>query len=304
MPEGHTIHRLARDVRRTLAGQPVAVDSPQGRFEGGAALVDGRVLGDVEAHGKHLFLAFDDLWVHVHLGLFGRVWAGSGAAPEPRGAIRMRLQSATHHLELRGPTVCEVIDDEQKTRLQGRLGADPLRADARPDDAYERIARRRLPIGALLLDQSVVAGVGNVYRAELLYRAALSPFLPGRELSRAQWVGLWDDTVTLLRAGVRSGRIVTTAPEHRDRAVGRARRDDAHYVYRRTGLPCRRCGTSIASDELAARTVFWCPTCQNMEAHHGGTSPRIASASVSAVPGVTSGSRPAARSRRTVSSPR
>jgi endonuclease-8 len=264
VPEGHTIHRLARDVRRTLLGQQVAVDSPQGRFEGSAALVDGRVLGDVEAYGKHLFVGFDDLWVHVHLGLFGRVSTGPGAAPAPRGAIRMRVQSATHHLELRGPTVCEVIDDEQKTQVLRRLGADPLRPDARPDEAYERIVGRRLPIGALLLDQSVVAGVGNVYRAELLHRAAMSPYLPGRELRQTQWAGLWDDMVTLLRAGVRSGRIVTTAPEHRDRPSGRARRQDAHYVYRRTGLPCRRCGTPIVSDELAARTVFWCPACQNM----------------------------------------
>lgn len=262
MPEGHTIHRLARDVRTRLAGQTLGVSSPQGPFAGSAARIDGRVLDRVDAHGKHLFLGFGEEWVHVHLGLFGRVTVADGPPPEPRGAVRLRLVGTDGYLDLRGPTACQLVDDDTKQGLHDRLGADPLRRDADPQRAYERLTRRRIPLGAILLDQSVVAGVGNVYRAELLHRAALSPHREARRLEEYEWVGLWDDTVRQLRAGARSGRIVTTEREHRDRPGGRSRRVDAHYVYKREGLPCRRCGTPVVAGELAARTIFWCPACQ------------------------------------------
>ncbi len=262
MPEGHTIHRLARQVRGAFLGQRLEVTSPQGRFGGGAALVNGRVLDRVDAHGKHLFLGFDQTWVHVHLGLFGRVTQGAGPAPTPQGAVRMRLQGAEDYLDLRGPTVCAVVGDADKRAVQARLGSDPLRSDASPDQAFARIRRRSTPIGALLLDQSVVAGVGNVYRAELLHRVGVWPFLPGRSLAEPVWHGMWDDLTTIMRAGVRSGRIVTTAPEHRSGRSGRVRRADALYVYGRAGQPCRRCGDQVRADTLAARTLCWCPTCQ------------------------------------------
>ena len=106
MPEGHTLHRLARAQRRQFAGLPVHVTSPQGRFAG-AALVDGRVLDDVTAHGKHLFAAFGDRIVHVHLGLFGKYAAGPGDPPQPRGAVRMRWVAESGWSDLRGPTACE-----------------------------------------------------------------------------------------------------------------------------------------------------------------------------------------------------
>lgn len=263
MPEGHTIHRLARDVRARFAGQSLAVTSPQGRFADSAARLDGHVLDRVDAHGKHLFLGFGEEWVHVHLGLFGRVALADGPAPFPRGAVRLRLAGDGGHLDLRGPTACELIDEPDKQALHARLGADPLRRDADPDRAYARLRRRRLPLGAVLLDQSVVAGIGNVYRAELLHRAAISPHREARLLDEHEWVGLWDDTVQQMRAGARSGRIVTTERQHRERPSGRARRVDAHYVYKRDGMPCRRCGSTVQAGELAARTMFWCPTCQS-----------------------------------------
>ena len=263
MPEGHTIHRLARVLRARLAGQVLGASSPQGRFAAGAARLDGRVLDRVDAHGKHLFLGFDEQWVHIHLGLFGRVTVAAGPAPEPRGAVRLRLVGDDAFVDLRGPTACQLIDDAHKQSLHSRLGADPLRRDADPGRAYERMRRRRLPLGAILLDQSVVAGVGNVYRAELLYRAALSPYREARRLDEHEWVGLWDDTVRQLRAGARAGRIVTTEREHRERSTGPARRMDAHYVYKRVDMPCRRCGAAVAAGELAARTIFWCRTCQS-----------------------------------------
>jgi formamidopyrimidine-DNA glycosylase len=112
------------------------------------------------------------------------------------------------------------------------------------------------------MDQSVLAGVGNVYRAELLFRHRVSPFRPGRALDEAAWTGMWADLVPLMRGGVRLGRIVTTRPEHRSRRRGPADREDAHYVYRRTGLPCRVCGTQVHTQELVGRNLYWCPSCQ------------------------------------------
>jgi endonuclease-8 len=261
MPEGHTLHRLARAQRTRFVGHPVAVTSPQGRFAD-AALVDGRVLDQVTAHGKHLFAAFGDRIVHVHLGLFGKVQEGDGPPPPPVGAVRMRWVAETGWSDLRGPTACEVVSPSEVAAIRDRLGPDPLAA--RPDGrrAFARIARSRAPIAGLLLDQAVVAGIGNVYRAEILYRHRVDPYLPGRQLDESRWHPLWSDLVTLMRAGFRSGRIVTTERVDRARRTGQADREDAHYVYRRAGLPCRICHTPVRMQELSARKLYWCPLCQ------------------------------------------
>jgi formamidopyrimidine-DNA glycosylase len=112
------------------------------------------------------------------------------------------------------------------------------------------------------MDQSVLAGVGNVYRAELLFRHQVSPFRPGRQIESRLWTAMWADLVTLMRSGVRMGRIVTTRPADRSRRSGAARQDDAHYVYRRTGLPCRVCGTEVQTQVMVGRNLYWCPVCQ------------------------------------------
>lgn len=262
MPEGHTIHRLARRHARLLAGQRVSADSPQGRFEDGAAMLDGRVLTRTDAWGKHLFHQYDDLWLHVHLGLYGKFRDGTLPAPPPRGALRLRLVGPEHWLELRGPTACEVMTDGERKAVLARLGPDPLRRNPDREAFAARVLRSRAPIGTMLMDQSVVAGVGNVYRAEVLFRQRLDPFRPGRQHEAAELDALWDDLVVLLRAGVRAGRIVTTRPEDRERPSGRPRRVDAHYVYGRAGLPCRVCGTPVLDALVAARRLFWCPVCQ------------------------------------------
>ncbi len=106
-----------------------------------------------------------------------------------------------------------------------------------------RIQVSRQPIAALLMDQSVVAGIGNVYRAELLFRAGLDPYRAGIDVAEETWWGIWDDARALMRAGVRSGRIVTTEPADREYLSRVVRASDAHYVYRRTGRWCRRCRT-------------------------------------------------------------
>ncbi|TFV63308.1 UNVERIFIED_ORG: Fpg/Nei family DNA glycosylase [Bacillus sp. AZ43] len=267
MPEGHTLFRLARDLQATFAGRPVHVTSPQGRFAAGAALLDGRVLQEAYSYGKHLFADFGGDSLHVHLGLYGTFAGGTGDPPPAKGALRMRWvadgpDGAGAWADLRGPTACEVLAAPEVEAVLARLGPDPLRPRADGGRAYRRIAGSRTAIGALLMDQSVLAGVGNVYRAEVLFRHGVSPFRPGRAVDRALWQAMWADLVVLLRAGVRMGRIVSTRPPDRSRRSGAVRRDDAHYVYRRTGLPCRVCGTEIRTEVMAGRNLYWCPVCQ------------------------------------------
>ncbi|TQN37613.1 endonuclease-8 [Blastococcus colisei] len=267
MPEGHTLYRLAREQQQVFAGRPVHVTSPQGRFAAGAALLDGRVLQEVVSYGKHLFADFGADVLHVHLGLYGTFVGGSGDPPPPKGALRMRWTAAGPDgagawTDLRGPTACEVLAHPEVTAILGRLGPDPLRPRADGGLAHRRIAGSRTAVGALLMDQSVLAGVGNVYRAELLFRHRVSPFRPGRAVDAPLWQEMWADLVTLLRSGVRLGRIVTTRPEDRIRRRGAVQRDDAHYVYRRTGLPCRVCGTGIRTEVMVGRNLYWCPVCQ------------------------------------------
>ena len=263
MPEGHTIHRIARDHTPLLVGRPVGAVSPQGRFAAGATLLDGRVMTRIEPYGKHLFHWYEGgVILHVHLGLYGKWTVGTGAPPAPRGALRLRLTTGEAWFDLRGPIACELLAPEERELVLARLGPDPLRRDADPERAWARVARSGVAIGQLLMDQGVLAGIGNVYRAEVLYRAGLSPFRPGTQVSEAVWTGLWEDLRLLLRAGVRAGHIVTTAKEDRDRRSGPARREDRFYVYRRHGLPCRRCGTEVRTQEMVARNLYWCPSCQ------------------------------------------
>jgi endonuclease VIII len=278
MPEGHTIHRLAADHRARFGGRIVRALSPQGRFADGAALIDGRECTGAEAHGKHLFLGFREpgpagpsgpsgqRWVHIHLGLYGKVTFGSGPPPAPTGQIRLRLSGPDGYADLRGPNTCELITRGEKQDLHLRLGPDPLRPDADPARAYAKISRSAAPLAALLLDQKVLAGVGNVYRAEVLFRHGIDPYRPGRTLTRPEWDALWADLAELLREGVRNNRIDTVRPEHTPRAMGRAPRVDDHggevYVYRRAHQRCHLCAGQIRTAPLLGRNLFWCPTCQ------------------------------------------
>ncbi|MDQ0376647.1 Fpg/Nei family DNA glycosylase [Amycolatopsis thermophila] len=267
MPEGHTLHRLARLHQRRYAGAPVGVSSPQGRFAREAALVDGQVMVKAEAYGKHLFHDFGPLGsVHVHLGLYGTFTEAKLPETAPVGQVRLRLVGRTHWTDLRGPTRCELLTPDQVDAIKARLGPDPLRRDARPDEAWQRISASRTSIAALLMDQSVISGVGNVYRAEVLFRHRINPMVPGRALDQVQWKEMWADLVALMRKGVRIGRIDTVDDEHLPEVTGRAPRQDRHggevYVYRRTGQPCLVCGTPVAHAELAGRNLYWCPVCQ------------------------------------------
>lgn len=265
MPEGHTIHRAARLQSKRFAGHRVRSDSPQGRFRDGAARIDGACLDRITARGKHLFYEFDsgDV-VHVHLGLFGKFRVRSLPTPAPSPNCRWLLWTETDELHLAGPTACELISPEAAEQIRDRLGPDPL-VRRQPVDPIDRIsaslARRSVPIGSAIMDQGVVAGIGNVYRSELLYLIGLDPFTPAREVGPAHLTALWAESVRLLRRGERSGRIVTVDPD----LVGRRRpselrRDERLYCYKRDGRRCRRCGDTIRTAEIAGRSVWWCPT--------------------------------------------
>lgn len=310
MPEGHSVHRIARQFARSFEGPPVEVTSPQGRFSAGAARLDGHAIVQSRAVGKQMFLEFDHrLWLRVHLGMYG-AWdfAGDIAVdplspaerggrvvganedspwsigaprrtrlrmaeseklqpagpdvwpPEPVGQVRVRLLTPVAVADLRGPTACEVQTPEEVAATLAKLGPDPL-VDPDGEDRFVAAVRKRgVPIGLLLMDQEVVAGIGNVYRAELLFRARLDPYRLGRDLPDEVVRDLWRDWAYLLNVGVETGQMLTM-----DGLTGealeaaKASRDDRHWVYHRTGEPCRICGTPIAQAEMAGRNLYWCP---------------------------------------------
>jgi len=288
VPEGHSLHRLARSLTRSFAGRPVASSSPQGRFAGEAARLDGRVLEAAEAYGKHLFVRFEgEDVVHVHLGLYGTMIRGSAPADPPRGLVRWRIEGTRWFADLRGPTACELMGPAGRDAIVARIGPDPLRRDAEPERARRRIAASRAPIAALLMDQSVIGGIGNVYRAELLHRHGVSPFLEGLALPPEVFDAMWADLVLLMRDGVRRGRIVTLdaadveamaaldadrpAPDDPELDGGedtvarrRLRRSTGVYVYRREGRACLRCGSVVSAQDFHGRRLFWCPGCQRL----------------------------------------
>ena len=263
MPEGHTLHRLARLHQRKFGGQPVAVSSPQGRFAEGASAVNGRVLRRATAYGKHLFHHYTGgPIVHVHLGLYGAFTDSGVPMRPPVGEVRMRMVGADFGTDLRGPTACEVLDEAQVDAVLARLGPDPLRKDADPAPAWNRITKSQRPIGGLLMDQAVIAGIGNVYRSELLFRHGMDPHRPGKAVDKAEFDSMWTDLVELMAVGYRRGKIHVVAPEHDRGAPSYAQGRPRTYVYRRAGDPCRVCGTTVLTEVLEGRNVFWCPTCQ------------------------------------------
>ncbi len=337
MPEGHSVHRIARQLDRNFVGRVITASSPQGRFAEGAALLNGREMIGVQAVGKQMFTEFEgDLWLRVHLGLYG-AWDFAGEIlvdptiasangrmgqtnqrgtvldpasaedaaiyddagenslnsigaprrarvnvrmseqtkglaseltewpPPPVGAVRLRLLTDLTCADLRGPTACQLQTPDEMLATVAKLGPDPLVGDT--TEGEERfitaVRRRNVAIGQLLMDQAVVSGIGNVYRAELLYRAGLNPHKPGKSVPVENLRALWRDWVQLLDIGVETGQMMTMDdldPEAYRRAM--ASRDDRHWVYHREGLPCRTCGTNIVMEDMVGRKLYWCPTCQ------------------------------------------
>lgn len=331
MPEGHSVHRIARQFALHFVGHDIAASSPQGRFAAGATQIDGRRMIRAMAVGKHMFLEFDnDLWLHVHLGLYG-AWDFAGdltadattaasagrmgqtqqrgtaravetatAAgtvvgehedslssigaprrarlrmseqenlgdtvesfpPDPVGAVRVRLLTENTVADLRGPTACDVLRADEVQAKIDSLGPDPLvDGSKKAEDRFvATVMKKPTPICLLLMDQSVVAGIGNVYRAEILFRARLNPHTRGKDLREETVRALWKDWSTLLKIGVKTGQMMTMAglgTKAYDGAM--ASRADRHWVYHREGLPCRVCGTPIVMEVVGARKLYWCP---------------------------------------------
>jgi endonuclease-8 len=166
-------------------------------------------------------------------------------------------------VELRGPMDCSVYTEEKWEKLLERLGPDPLNGD-RVEKALERISKSKKAVGQLLMEQDVMAGIGNIYRAELLFRAGVSPFVAGRDVPEEVLRGIWKDALPLMRAGMVDRRIVTTRAKDRPlKKRGQALKEEAHYVYRRHGRDCFVCGSEVKKMEnFAGRNLYWCPGCQ------------------------------------------
>ena len=352
MPEGHSVHRIARQFALHFVGHRVEASSPQGRFAVGAAEIDGLEMTDAKAVGKQMFLEFGSveearrLWLRVHLGMYG-AWdfagditadatttsangrmgqtnqrgtvvadpttetiVGAGGArgpemalassatahevslhsigaprrtrlrmaeseklgavfetfpPEPIGEVRVRLLTENAVADLRGAMVCEVLSAAEVAAVIAKQGPDPLLDDGQEAEDLVTATVRKKPtsIALLLMDQSVVSGIGNVYRAELLFRARLNPHTPGKLVPEELVRELWRDWSRLLRIGVETGQMMTMDdldPDAHRKAL--ASRSDRHWVYHREGLPCRVCGTNIVMELAAARKLYWCPVCQ------------------------------------------
>lgn len=298
MPEGHSIKRLANVFNQAFVGHRCELSSPQGRFAAGAALLTGERMVSAETKGKHLFLGFSetdegeaDQWIHTHLGLYG-AWRFTGDIPQasigaprvgdpepghapletvdawppaPKGLVRLRILTDDSVADLNGPNRCAVITTAQKQEVEDRLGPDPLMPAALSaavrDDFVARIRKSGRPVGELVMDQSIGAGVGNIYRAEALFRAGISPFRRGNRVSELRLRELWEDLVLLMEKGVEEGAINTVKEE--DARLLKGDPEAARwYVYHRVGRPCLRCGAPVRSTEFKGRNLYWCGRCQ------------------------------------------
>ena len=326
MPEGHSVHRIARQFAINFVGRTVAVSSPQGRFAEDAKRIDGRTMIASKSVGKQMFLEFDNgLWLRIHLGIYGawdfagdisvdptiasangcmgqtnqrgtdlgddRILDSAGEnslhsigaprrtrlrmaesekledeittfPPEPIGQVRVRLLTERAVADLRGPTACEVLDAAQVDAVIAKLGPDPMVDDtAEAEERFvAKVRSKPTAIALLLMDQSVVSGIGNVYRAEMLFRARQNPHTPGKLVPEDTIRALWRDWVHLLRIGVETGQMMTMDDlDEESYRKAMAKREDRHWVYKREGLPCRVCGTHIVLEELGGRKLYWCP---------------------------------------------
>ena len=261
MPEGHTIHGCARDHTRFFAGQVVRVSSPQGRFVEGAALIDGTRFLRATAHGKHLFHEYEGgRFVHVHLGLYGEFFRHDVPPPEPRPTVRMRTEGADVAVDLIGATACELLDRGGVRTILDRLGPDPIKSRQDPAKAYERLRRSRTTIGQALMDQSVVAGIGNVYRAEILHTHGIHPERPANTITAEEWQSMWETLVRWLRQAVKDQVIITVDPRDIGKRRSRIGRGEALHVYKRDA--CWTCSGPIRRWDLAGRWAYACEECQ------------------------------------------
>lgn len=243
MPEGDSLHRTARRLQE-LVGERVEVETPnpQGRAALDASRLDGRRLVGVEAVGKNLVLRFEGGYVlRNHLRMSGR-WRVGPRGKTARGRPWLVLRGADREAVLYGGRVLELHG-----RALRRLGPDIL---AEPPDFDRMIANLRLghggrEVGDALLDQRLVAGIGNLWRSEALWHSGVSPWRPLASLEDTELRRVLEEAARLMRASVEAGR-------------------EKRAIYRHAGRPCPRCSNPIQSRAQgdANRTAYWCPTCQ------------------------------------------
>lgn len=243
MPEGDALHRAARRLQ-TLVGETVEVETPHPRAAatGVADRLDGRRLESVEAIGKNLVLRFaGGLVLRSHLRMTGR-WTFRERGAPSHGRPWLVLRGEAREAVLWGGPVLEL-----NARAVRRLGPDIL---GRPPDfdamvaGFRRTDQRRA-VGEALLDQRLVAGIGNLWKAEALWRAQVSPWRPLAEITDHELRGVLGEAAGLMRDSVEGQRGVRA-------------------IYRAAGRPCPRCSTPIASRGQGDdnRTAYWCPRCQ------------------------------------------
>ncbi len=264
MAEGHSILRWARSLR-PLVGQPlVQVDLPKRWAERGAGL-SGQQLSEIQTHGKHLLLHLSEgFTLHCHAMIYGSWQFGRPPLKlrKPEKHVRLRLRTATHEaVFFNGPVVELLTSEELRTHKRiTSLGPDILQPGFDRDQAWERLRRADdRALGDAVLDQRIVAGIGNIFKSEGLFLAGLDPRATVKSLQRTQVERLWDRLIpVMLENARRSGPVVTLHPSLR-------RGGERYWTYRRRGLPCFRCNSMIEmvrQGELR-RTTYFCVSCQN-----------------------------------------
>lgn len=269
MVEGHSVHRVATLHRQRLLGKIFHARSPNGRFTEGAKAIDQKVFYRIEAVGKNLFAFFkhphqserESVVVHVHFGMAGAwaVYQHDEVVPEPSPTNRLRLELPEESLtaDLSAMTVNYGGIEDLYEGKRAKLGQDPLRTDADPNLLWNRVQKSKKSIGALIMDQSFFTGPGNIYRAEILFKAGVHPDLPGMTLERQEFDLIWKHTVSLLQRGYQTGSILTVDPEEAKQLGKPTLR---RYIYNTSRCP--RCNTGIQVWTIASRTCYACPTCQ------------------------------------------
>lgn len=262
MPEGDTILRAATRMHAALAGRTViAFRSPLSALAAAARRqrVLGSVVTTVEARGKHLLVRFSTgAALHTHMGMTGswHLYRAGSRWRKPEAMARVVVQAGDVIAVCFVPLVVELLPPREEAAHPSlaRLGPDILAPARDPAPAVAGLrARGEQEIGAALLDQTALSGVGNIYKSESLFLAGVNPFAPVSALDDAALTRTVRAAMREMHRSVRNG-----AGEVDGRPRGR------YWVYRRSGRPCLRCGTIIAMARQGPmrRSTYWCPTCQ------------------------------------------
>jgi endonuclease-8 len=277
VPEGDTILRAARALNQALAGRTVtrfeSVFPRLTRIDDDTPL-RGRTVERVEARGKHLLMWFSgDLVLHTHMRMHGswHIYRPGERWRRPHHDMRIVIETEGMHAVAFDVPVAAFATGASLARIPALrdLGPDPLTASFAADDAVARIlSKGELDIAEALLDQSAMAGLGNIFKSEVLFAGRVNPFAKVRDLTRDDIVRLVGLAAKFLRANVRPESAGMATYGGLRRTTGRPDPGARFWVYGRAGKPCRRCGTPIARQRqgVNARSTYWCPRCQEARA--------------------------------------